>query len=189
MRFLHEPIARAITTPPSITHQDVYSGAVDFVYLDAPIPASQIDRGQESRNGKEASPDRLIDSWVWGDGDPENGEIIGVETVLARLTRVLDEQGPFMGIIGFSEGAAWAMVLCGLLERQAKALTGLHVSIPYHLLADSYTDSTTARQITHRCSLALPSQACGLNMSPTDGCTRPRLRPLSYILWARWTHW
>ncbi|PWY91689.1 hypothetical protein BO94DRAFT_461516 [Aspergillus sclerotioniger CBS 115572] len=130
MRFLHEPIARAINKAPSITHRDVYSGGVDFVYLDAPIPASQIDRGQEPRNGKEANPDRLIDSWVWGDGDPENGEIIGAETVLPHLTRVLEGQGPFMGVIGFSEGATWATVLSGLLEREAKASTGFHTNHP-----------------------------------------------------------
>lgn len=46
----------------------------------------------------------------------EPPEYVGIEKGLATVSRVLSEEGPFDGVIGFSQGAAMAAMLASLLE-------------------------------------------------------------------------
>lgn len=43
--------------------------------------------------------------------------LINLEMTLARLVPLLEQQGPFDGIMGFSQGAAVASAICSLLEK------------------------------------------------------------------------
>ncbi|PYI32039.1 hypothetical protein BP00DRAFT_473930 [Aspergillus indologenus CBS 114.80] len=112
MRYLHEPIARALSAT-SMQHENLSPGGVEFFYLDGPIPASSIDACDETY----MKPNRLPDSWLWGYGDPETSELKGLEHTWKRLANVLTEHGPFVGVIGFSAGAAWSVILTALLEQ------------------------------------------------------------------------
>ncbi|RAL15786.1 alpha/beta hydrolase [Aspergillus homomorphus CBS 101889] len=126
MRYLHDPIARAVFATSSITHEYLYPGVVEFVYLDGPIPASEIDACDESY----MKPNRLPDSWLWGYGDPETSELKGLEHTWKHLAIVLNEHGPFVGVIGFSAGAAWSVILTALLEQNNKMNPHFQVKHP-----------------------------------------------------------
>jgi predicted esterase len=69
---------------------------------------------ENSTPGGEEAPD----AWGWwrrkGDKEPYSYE--GMEVGFARLAEVLKEEGPFDGVIGFSQGGALAGLLASTLE-------------------------------------------------------------------------
>ena len=78
--------------------------SVEFQYLSGILPAF---------------PDRTDDHerWVWGYGDPDDGEIKKLALSVKHILKTLDRDGPFVGIIGFSSGAAMAAIITSLLEK------------------------------------------------------------------------
>ena len=58
------------------------------------------------------------DKRAWGDGDPETGHIKGLEESIQHVSEILERHGPFIGIIGFSSGAAVAAIVKSLLEKK-----------------------------------------------------------------------
>ncbi|PYH42277.1 alpha/beta hydrolase [Aspergillus saccharolyticus JOP 1030-1] len=126
MRYLHEPIARALFASSALQSEFPYPGGVEFVYLDGPIPASELDACDETY----MKPNKLPDSWLWGYGDPETQELKGLEHTWKHLATVLNEHGPFVGVIGFSAGAAWSVILTALLEQNLKTNPHFHVNHP-----------------------------------------------------------
>ena len=93
-----------------------------------------------------AQQDIDTDAWAWWRKDEESGEYVGLDKGLAAMAEVLKLQGPFAGVIGFSQGAAAAAMLASLLEPpRLKALNERHNSpaaagIPYpaSFLADPH---------------------------------------------------
>lgn len=67
-----------------------------------------------------ADPDRdeANDRWVWGYGDPSEGQINGIELSIEHILKTLDQDGPFAGIVGFSSGAAMAAIITSILEKK-----------------------------------------------------------------------
>jgi fermentation-respiration switch protein FrsA (DUF1100 family) len=65
-----------------------------------------------------ADAEEESDAWAWwrrkGDGIPYTYE--GLETGLSHIAHVLKEEGPFDGVIGFSQGGAAAAMVASLLE-------------------------------------------------------------------------
>ncbi|KAJ5117733.1 hypothetical protein N7448_011365 [Penicillium atrosanguineum] len=57
------------------------------------------------------------DQWVWGYGDPHDGEIKKIERSIQHILGTLARDGPFAGIVGFSSGAAMAAIIASLLEK------------------------------------------------------------------------
>lgn len=86
--------------------------AVEFMYPSAPLPANPDDAS------KEAS-----DLRAWGHGDPENDQIRGLEYSLQFLAEILEENGPFIGMVGFSTGATVTALIASLLEKKESALS------------------------------------------------------------------
>lgn len=97
-------------------------GEVSICYPTAPHRLRLPDLpGYESPKGEEedAPPDEEeIEAFAWfrrRDGsDPP--EYLGLEDGLGALAKVLAEEGPFDGVIGFSQGAAMAAMMASLLE-------------------------------------------------------------------------
>ncbi|KAK2757977.1 hypothetical protein FQN54_004383 [Arachnomyces sp. PD_36] len=71
-----------------------------------------------------------IDSFAWwrrsNTADPP--EYLGLEEGLGEVARVLREEGPFDGIIGFSQGAALAGMVASLLEGSSRQEAFEHFS-------------------------------------------------------------
>lgn len=65
-----------------------------------------------------------IDAWAWWRRDDVNGTYTHLSTGLDSLASVLKTQGPFTGVIGFSQGGAAAAMLASLLEPEREAAFG-----------------------------------------------------------------
>ncbi|KAJ6125860.1 hypothetical protein N7471_010353 [Penicillium samsonianum] len=53
-----------------------------------------------------------------GYGDPSDGEIEKIYLSIEHVLDTLDRDGPFVGIVGFSSGAAMAAIITSLLEKK-----------------------------------------------------------------------
>ncbi|KAJ5372603.1 Serine hydrolase FSH [Penicillium concentricum] len=90
---------------------------VSAIYPTAPIRLRPADiPGYEPSS--ESSPDDEIESYGWWRrSNTANPPLYtGIEEGLAAVARTLKEEGPFDGVIGFSQGAALAAMVAALLE-------------------------------------------------------------------------
>lgn len=76
--------------------EQIAQNKVEFLYIDAPIPSIPTSSGEPTYE------------W-WDAKDPD--------ATFGYLARVLEEEGTFDGIIGFSQGATVACLLAAFLER------------------------------------------------------------------------
>ncbi|RPA94338.1 FSH1-domain-containing protein [Choiromyces venosus 120613-1] len=58
-----------------------------------------------------------IENYAWWRRNETTGEYVGIDETWEFLTSYLDTNGPFDGVIGFSQGAALAAMLVSLLEQ------------------------------------------------------------------------
>ncbi|KAJ5628160.1 hypothetical protein N7490_010388 [Penicillium lividum] len=105
--FLQAPLTQAIQN--ALRHNPA-QGEVNTVNLYSPTGMFP------------ANPDHPRDeiniAWAWGHGDPETEQLSGYGETIRHLLTVLERYGPFIGIIGFSTGAALAAVLSSMLEKR-----------------------------------------------------------------------
>ncbi|KAL3470124.1 serine hydrolase-domain-containing protein [Aspergillus californicus] len=87
--------------------QKSYRGEIELFYPNAP---------------GHATDDVDADIWVWGNGDFQDGSIRGIDESIVKVLGILHEHGPFVGIVGFSTGAALAAIVTALLERRGPLL-------------------------------------------------------------------
>jgi pimeloyl-ACP methyl ester carboxylesterase len=115
-RFLESALRKAFPA----SHPE-YPAGVELVYPTAPIRLKLADipgalSGPESASHDEDSSD----AWAWVRRDPLTGVWEGVEATFDYLAEVLRAQGEFVGVIGFSQGAAIAAMLASLMEGPAR---------------------------------------------------------------------
>jgi predicted esterase len=123
------PLFQAKTGALRKTLQKAFPSGVDLVYPTAPIRLTPADEsflagngtgrdGAGKENGSASEAPGELDAWAWwrrkGDGEPYTYE--GLETGLARIAEVMKAQGPFDGVVGFSQGGACAAMVASLLE-------------------------------------------------------------------------
>lgn len=90
------------------------------LHLDpADIPGYEPSPEQKEKQGEEDSKVEAF-GW-WRRSNTANPPLyIGIEEGLGAVARVLREEGPFDGVIGFSQGAALAAMVASLLETGRK---------------------------------------------------------------------
>jgi dienelactone hydrolase len=114
--------------------------------------------GEDPRSETVEDPPLLYTSdfegWAWGFGDYSRSEIQGLEYSTRYLLRILQTEGPFVGIVGFSTGATMAMILVTLVERgappevmKAFQLNASVSSIVWHAMALKAQDSHFSVQV------------------------------------------
>lgn len=90
---------------------------LDLVYPTGPIRARPVDMS-DSFTKKDADGAEDSESFAWwlrrGDAEPFRYE--GIELGMERIAEVIRAQGPFDGVIGFSQGGAAAGMVASLLE-------------------------------------------------------------------------
>jgi len=113
------------------TLQKAFPKGIELVYPTAPIRLTPADEsflaGNTSKDGEgkdtKDGEEQEIDAWAWwrrkGTGEPYTYE--GMEQGLERIASVLKEQGPFDGVVGFSQGGAAAAMVASLLEPGRRA--------------------------------------------------------------------
>lgn len=90
----------------------------ELVFVTAPLEVSKDDFRNDSGT--------IIDGRGWWFSGPDNyfravdySEIsIGLEESVNVIEKTFEEQGPFDGIFGFSQGAAFAAILCAMQQRK-----------------------------------------------------------------------
>jgi fermentation-respiration switch protein FrsA (DUF1100 family) len=98
--------------------QKAFPAGIALHYPTAPIRLAPADVPFAVANNGNADAEEESDAWAWwrrkGDGIPYTYE--GIEIGLAHIAHVLKTEGPFDGVIGFSQGGAAAAMLASLLE-------------------------------------------------------------------------
>ncbi|KAJ2779668.1 Ovarian cancer-associated protein 2 [Coemansia javaensis] len=101
----------------------------ELVYPDAPIDVGALHMTASELAGGAKLTGFVNLSWWWLRRG-RTYEARGLGESLAFIGRLLNEQGPFDGIVGFSQGAALAVLVAALLEGRAGPLTMGEVSHP-----------------------------------------------------------
>ncbi|KAJ5360795.1 Serine hydrolase FSH [Penicillium concentricum] len=80
---------------------------VEFHYPSSKLPSKPDQNAEESNH-----------LWVWARGEYPDDPAWGLEQSVSDIFHYLDENGPFLGIMGFSMGAATAAIVASLLEKR-----------------------------------------------------------------------
>ena len=119
-KALKKSLEKHFPVAPKPGHLTRYPGGIELHYPTAPIklsvtdiPGYDVDGSSSVRNGDEA-PEAY--GWWRRKGDSEPYTYAGMELGLARIAETLDTEGPFDGVLGFSQGGAAAGIVASLLE-------------------------------------------------------------------------
>ncbi|EPS26842.1 hypothetical protein PDE_01781 [Penicillium oxalicum 114-2] len=150
---------------------------VQFVYPSGILPANP-DHSFDEEPGSMRS---------WGYGDPRYDQIVGIERAVHHVLAVMETQGPFVGIVGFSSGSAVAAIVTSLLEKRksicgfrlnsthprlkfAAFFSGFQLEHPrYRSIYSTQIETPTLHVIGTLDAMILPSQSLRLVAS----CDRP----------------
>ncbi|WPH01629.1 Hypothetical protein R9X50_00447900 [Acrodontium crateriforme] len=117
-KALQKHLAKSFPPAPQTGHLKQYPGGVEFHYPDAPIRLSTKDIPGFS--GQDLQSDDGPEAYGWwrrkGDGQNEPFRYEGIEKGMGAVAEVLKAQGPFDGVVGFSQGGAAAGLVASLLE-------------------------------------------------------------------------
>lgn len=104
-QFLQAPLIPAIreSLENNASHLKVHT--VNFYYPTGMFPANPDHPHVENNT-----------SWAWGYGEAEVEQMSGYQESIQQLLEILEEYGPFVGIMGFSTGATLAAALTSILE-------------------------------------------------------------------------
>ncbi|XP_056141133.1 esterase OVCA2 [Lampris incognitus] len=99
---------------------------VELVYVTAPLGVPEVCSGQEKNGGSGSGPGGDEDPRGWWFSDvrersfsaqQECQESLGLDDSVKTVREAVKDQGPFDGILGFSQGAALVAMLCSLQEQ------------------------------------------------------------------------
>ncbi|KAF2997449.1 hypothetical protein E8E13_006418 [Curvularia kusanoi] len=109
------------------TLQKAFPAGITLSFPTAPLRLAPTDvaflHNNNSSSDAAGEEEEEVDAWAWwrrkGDGEPYTYS--GLEEGLARIAQVLRDEGPFDGVVGFSQGGAAAGMVASLLEPGRKA--------------------------------------------------------------------
>lgn len=87
----------------------------DFVFPTAPI---KLETPSVAKADDEGNTNDTQDAHGWWRADDSKRDFVGWDDSVAFIQNIFDEQGPFDGIIGFSQGAAFAGMIGSLIEKK-----------------------------------------------------------------------
>lgn len=103
------------------TLQKAFPAGITLSFPTAPLRLAPTDvsflHGEDKKDGAHDDSEE-VDAWAWWrrKGDSEPYMYAGLEEGLARIAEVLKAEGPFDGVVGFSQGGAAAAMVASLLE-------------------------------------------------------------------------
>ena len=139
-KALKKSLEKNFPPAPKPGHLKHYPGGIELHYPTAPIRLDVTDIPGFDVDGDKENPEAY--GW-WrrkGDGEPYTYE--GMEMGLAKLAECLKRDGPFDGVLGFSQGGAAAGIVASLLEpgrREAFEAAQSNGGMRY---PDSFTDDS-----------------------------------------------
>ncbi|KAF2467198.1 dihydrofolate reductase [Lindgomyces ingoldianus] len=115
------PLFHAKTRALEKNLQKAFPAGITLHYPTAPIRLAPTDvpfAAASSANGGSAGDAEETDAWAWwrrkGEKEPYTYE--GIERGLEHIASILKSEGPFDGVVGFSQGGACAAMVASLLE-------------------------------------------------------------------------
>lgn len=104
-RFLQGTVEQAVRGALQKATTQVNAGVIEFYYPSGLLPANPDNPLGESNS-----------TWAWGYGDYQSDRILGLGQSVQYIASILESHGPFIGVMGFSTGAALAAITASLLE-------------------------------------------------------------------------
>ncbi|PVI00169.1 hypothetical protein DM02DRAFT_614515, partial [Periconia macrospinosa] len=123
--------------------QKAFPAGISLVYptgphrlspADIPFPLPSQQQQQKEGGGGDEQQNEELEAYAWwrAQGNPNDPSskmtYTGLEQGLATISHTLATQGPFDGVIGFSQGAACAAMITSLLEPGRAAAFSSHLS-------------------------------------------------------------
>lgn len=122
-KALEKSLAKAFPAAPAPGHLATHPGGVSLTYPTAPIKLSYADIPGVNVDGADASETEQPEAYGWwrrkGESEPFTYE--GIEQGLATVAEAMASDGPFDGVVGFSQGGAAAGMVAALLEDGRRA--------------------------------------------------------------------
>lgn len=113
-KALKKALEKQFPPAPKPGHLKQYPGGLELHYPTAPIKLDIKDIPGFEVDGDKDDPEAY--GWWRRKGDAEPFVYAGMEIGLARIAEILKEDGPFDGVLGFSQGGAAAGMVASLLE-------------------------------------------------------------------------
>ena len=113
-KALKKSLEKSFPPAPKPGHLQQYPGGIELHYPTAPIRLDARDVPGFDVEGDKESPEAF--GWWRRKGDAEPFVYAGMEQGLATIAQCLQEDGPFDGVLGFSQGGAAAGMVASLLE-------------------------------------------------------------------------
>ncbi|KAI5357486.1 Putative serine hydrolase FSH, alpha/Beta hydrolase [Septoria linicola] len=113
-KALKKALEKAFPAAPKPGHLKDYPGGLEFFYPTGPMKLSYTDVP-----GGLAEPEDLRDeAYAWWKRKGETNDFLydGLEAGLEAISNVLREEGPFHGVIGFSQGGSASGIIAALLQ-------------------------------------------------------------------------
>jgi pimeloyl-ACP methyl ester carboxylesterase len=119
-KALEKSLAKAFPAAPAQGHLATHPGGVSLHYPTAPIKLEYTDiPGFDGANVQQEGSEAY--GWWRRKGDAEPFTYEGIERGLATVAETISSEGPFDGVIGFSQGGAAAGMVAALLEEGRRA--------------------------------------------------------------------
>ena len=120
-KALKKTLEKQFPAAPKTGHLRDFPGGLELVYPTAPIRLDYRDvPGVEADEGDQQDAPEAY-GWWRRKGDAEPYVYDGIETGLESIANVLRVDGPFDGVLGFSQGGATAGIVASLLESDRRA--------------------------------------------------------------------
>uniref|UniRef100_A0A1I8PPQ5 Serine hydrolase domain-containing protein n=1 Tax=Stomoxys calcitrans TaxID=35570 RepID=A0A1I8PPQ5_STOCA len=122
----------------------------EFVFVDAPHKAKPLEEGAEPQ------ADQL--SWWFNNDDGsfkgtnKNGPAFGFQESLKLVEQTWKTQGPFQGLLGFSQGACFVGLICGLAK---KKLTSIKPE--FAILSSGFLSGSLVHKSAYEESVIIPT--------------------------------
>ncbi|KAL3042761.1 hypothetical protein OYC64_020645 [Pagothenia borchgrevinki] len=157
---------------------------VELVYMSAPHSVHQASsEAPEKGNGLSPGPGGEEDSRGWWFSDVQTRsfsaqqqceESLGLDESVAAVREAVRVQGPFDGILGFSQGAAFVAMLCSLQGQQLEPDFSFHFAI----LVAGFPSACKEHQQFYNPPLQIPSlHVFGLEDRVIPDCMSRELLP------------
>jgi len=121
-KALEKSLAKAFPAAPAPGHLATHPGGVSLHYPTAPIKLETHDiPGFDGANVQQPEGSSEAYGWWRRKGDAEPFTYEGIERGLQTVAETMSSEGPFDGVIGFSQGGAAAGMVAALLEEGRRA--------------------------------------------------------------------
>lgn len=122
----------------------LHASEAQLFFPTSPLPSRSRDV-RESTDNENLENDT---SRSWGYGDYKTDLVTSLEKSIEHIMDILNDQGPFIGVIGFSAGASVAAIIASLLE-QPKRASLFKIEVSFLISPGLFKSFILFRQTSH----------------------------------------